>query len=663
MKTFLFTVIFLGIAAGSFVLFDVFDFQGDLGASPIQIEQTRISIETGKVLINNTNATDNQPLSKGDTITTFADTKASILFFDNSVSRIQPETILEISALDSETFLVGAGKIQLTLKTGEIWSNVQKQVSEDFSFGVNTRKINATVRGSSLNVFERNGITTVEAVEHSAQITSTDTELEIDNLIHEGEQIIIEPTKEEPNESKPYTSEPVQKPKLYAVRVIPISQEEKTGSWYSYNEQKDLVHEKKIVQKQMKAQKEIIGALPGTFGYKVKTLKDTFDLTIAPEEQKDALRLKIADRTLMESEILWNENKGDIAETQAIQARTIIEDIAKKSLDRDIQKQVQQTITKGKIRTRHILPGDDTYKSRELFREIEHTIAPENEKEKLKQWQLEKAAIDVHDLQKQEESETPQVIEIKERLQQQYTNPIRSNSQQPTVTERYLSPAPKITVPKEPSPESEENQNPKKTPTTKENKSQYSIDLETSSNTQSEKTANPYDALQQKIENDLRRERQQERINERLKKQNPEVTNTITTPVQIAQPVAPPILPVITQPKQEIPQTQPVITEPKEVAPKTTPEKQELKSTPQEEISSNKEEPTAIRATTDAIKISIPLDTTGVNKPTNAESSSTTQTEKDRVFAPSGTNFQQFLRTRPTSSGGASFQPSNTIAE
>lgn len=69
-----------------------------------------------------------------------------INFFDDSVSRLQEKTVLEIKEMDINPVNQMETKILFRLDAGEVWNKVTKIVTQESSFEVETYNTIAAVR-------------------------------------------------------------------------------------------------------------------------------------------------------------------------------------------------------------------------------------------------------------------------------------------------------------------------------------------------------------------------------------------------------------------------------------------------------------------------------------------------------------------------------------
>ncbi len=84
-------------------------------------------------------------LQEGDILVTKADSYVTVRFFDDSVSRLDANTQLEVKRLYSEPFNPVATQVELLLQDGHIWTNVLNLVDDDSHFMISTENSSAIV--------------------------------------------------------------------------------------------------------------------------------------------------------------------------------------------------------------------------------------------------------------------------------------------------------------------------------------------------------------------------------------------------------------------------------------------------------------------------------------------------------------------------------------
>ncbi len=101
-------------------------------------------------------------LDIGNSVRTLADSLASIIFYDNSVVRLESNTEVNIKELTSSK---GTSTVSLKQQTGEIWSKVLKLAGVGTDLEVETPTTVATIRGTAFGVVVRGNSTDVVVAE------------------------------------------------------------------------------------------------------------------------------------------------------------------------------------------------------------------------------------------------------------------------------------------------------------------------------------------------------------------------------------------------------------------------------------------------------------------------------------------------------------------
>jgi hypothetical protein len=187
-----------------------------------EVQNAYLEVTSGTVLINGQEVQNSGALQVGDRIETQDQSGGEIIYFDNSISRLSSNTKVIINSLESNNYDLGQGKIALKIEEGRVWSKVEKRLSPEFNFEVTTNSVNATIRGSALDVFTDGQCrSSFVAAEHSAELTTNKTK----KLINEGERAeVVSPDC--PNETEGF-------------KIAQLGTEELNSAWYQENLQID----------------------------------------------------------------------------------------------------------------------------------------------------------------------------------------------------------------------------------------------------------------------------------------------------------------------------------------------------------------------------------------------------------------------------------------
>jgi len=122
----------------------------------------RLEVEDGEVLIKRSGDGDYKnvegkdvELNAGDSIKTMDDGFASVVYVDDSITRLDRNTELLIQEMSFEEdgFGLNTADTKLQLAGGHIWNNVRKLTDQDSSFEVSTSNTIAAVRGTKFDVW------------------------------------------------------------------------------------------------------------------------------------------------------------------------------------------------------------------------------------------------------------------------------------------------------------------------------------------------------------------------------------------------------------------------------------------------------------------------------------------------------------------------------
>lgn len=139
-----------------------------------------LAVHNGDVLVNDNQAIAGQELKEGDIVKTLAG-KASVVFFDSSVLRLDENTEITIKKIISE----GTRSVELKQIAGQTWSRVLK-ISGVQDYKIETPTTVATVRGTGFAVKISEGDTKIMVDEGKVHVAS-----------YEEEEIVIEAIVEE----------------------------------------------------------------------------------------------------------------------------------------------------------------------------------------------------------------------------------------------------------------------------------------------------------------------------------------------------------------------------------------------------------------------------------------------------------------------------------
>lgn len=166
-------VVVLVATLGQFVFFK---------PSPAMASTCVLQVLSGEVYISDSDSnifepsSDRMILEMDMQVKTSSDSYALITFNDGSTTELEPETILEITHL--ETNEEGSPVIVLSQLVGRTWSSVEKMTDADSRFEINTPSATAVVHGTLFTTeVSEQGETTVSTTEGLVSVTADDEEV------------------------------------------------------------------------------------------------------------------------------------------------------------------------------------------------------------------------------------------------------------------------------------------------------------------------------------------------------------------------------------------------------------------------------------------------------------------------------------------------------
>ncbi len=414
-------------------------------------EVTHLNIERGAVLVNGEAVVNGVVLKEGDSVEVQSGASASIVFFDNSISRLSSGTkviITEITGGDSDS---AESHVKLKLDFGEAWSKVIKLVNKESTFSVATADVAATVRGSAFNIaVNETGDTVVMAVEHSLlleKIKTADHQKDESVVVLEGQKVSSYPRVRRAVASD-VESQPIEiaeQPSAIRFKVEKIAKEEKEDSWFRDNRKSDKIHEFKVQRKIEKAQEKMVGSLPGSATYIAKTIRDKVLLATAFDVEKRAeIETKIAERKILEAQVLMRNGDEATAEEQLKEAEELLLQVTEtrdESTDSrvkaNLDEKIAGTVSNSKKMADPTTVSNRDYRVKEFLHEVEVAVASEDAKEEIKKEQYQRKIIETYDLAKLEDDES--VNELLEKLAGEIKNDFTTADAEKDISEESLN--------------------------------------------------------------------------------------------------------------------------------------------------------------------------------------------------------------------------------
>jgi hypothetical protein len=355
--------------------------QGFLGSN-FTWEENSVSQVTpvkGEVFLNDQLIKSTQIIKQGDKIKTAAQAQAIIEFADDSVSRLSSnsEVLINTLSFDSETL---GSQIQVKVLLGEVWSKIIKLISASNSFEVTSETTVAAVRGSAFN-FKVNsaGLAEITTVEHSLWLKTIDPQtkkIRSKHTVTEGKQVAVN----------------------QELKIRDAKKLIKNNQWFKNNHVNDVKHKQKVEKKIKEKRIKKAGVLPGSPLYLLKNLRDKSLLAkTKTEDERLALEINIAQRKLVEAQVLIDNDKADKAQ-ENLKIYTQVLNKARKNSNQEIHKKLKKAVAVQKQLLKTATVGTPLYKIRQEVETMELSLArTTQEKDSLRKRQIERKIIEIND--------------------------------------------------------------------------------------------------------------------------------------------------------------------------------------------------------------------------------------------------------------------------
>ncbi len=242
-------------------------------AADVYEDTNRLEVSEGSVMIKRVSGeeeevTDEADIGVGDTIIVSAEGKATLYWFDHSISRLAAGTELTIDQAAYNPENINEADIGFEVVSGEVWSKVQAIVDEDSEFLGYAGNVVAGVRGSVFNFAVKGEEVVVDSIAHALMVG--------DETITSGQQ-------------GSFKKDSGDKMSLDAIPDKAWDRE-----WFKNNLESDEIDQKRMMAAMMEKLRNALGALPGEPGFYKKMDKlDAFMNSDASPAEKAAVKAKI----------------------------------------------------------------------------------------------------------------------------------------------------------------------------------------------------------------------------------------------------------------------------------------------------------------------------------------------------------------------------------
>lgn len=225
-------------------------------------------------------------ISAGDHILMNENSRASIEWFDGSISRLEGKIDLIIQKAEYDTHNPASTQISLFASEGKIWNKVNRLIDSGSEFKIESNESIAGVRGSTFNYFiATSQPPVVDCIEHAVYVQSKSQDKE--DIIVEGMQATIQQND---------------------LKIGKIPSEEISQSWYTSNKKLDKISAELNKEKYLNSIQALVGPLPNEPGYELKIeLMNSYMNSIQDNEEKKLAEAKIGRMQFYESILLANK--------------------------------------------------------------------------------------------------------------------------------------------------------------------------------------------------------------------------------------------------------------------------------------------------------------------------------------------------------------------
>lgn len=231
-------------------------------------------------------------LYEGDKIVTRDDGFASIVFLDDSVTRLSSTTALSITKLFSDPSDKTSTYVEVKVDEGSVWSRVLNLLGKDSAFVVKAGDAVATTKKAAFNVSVSGDDAALEVYNHVVEIKTPVSE----SKVVSGEKVI---TGEQENSA-----------------VVKIEQEAKGNDWVKMNLENDKVYLAQVSEKKKEGREQVVG---GKYLYPFSSIKSGVQKLLTFDDiAKEKLAFSDVQREFVQYEVKLENGEVSKDEAKAI---------------------------------------------------------------------------------------------------------------------------------------------------------------------------------------------------------------------------------------------------------------------------------------------------------------------------------------------------------
>lgn len=367
---FLFQKKFVASAILLFMGFTMFMFMGVETNVVYAHEFTRLDSFSGDVMVERDGeiieVEEDMRIYEKDKIMTGEDGKATVWFFDDSVSRLSSDTEILIDILYRPEVSTVSSYVEVDLIDGSMWSKVLNLVEKKSSFVVQSEDIFTAAKKAAFNVSTEEQDIEVDVYKNVVDVV---TQSEVETVVS-GQKAVM-------------TQEKI-------VKVEKIAQEQKDSQWVKENLDNDKVYVAGVEDRILAAKVESTGSEVADGFDSGNTLKeDTLLLFTFNDIKQKTMELDIAGNKLISADIKLNDNNISIEDKlevekaidsyseRVVDYMNLVEEVRETDYEyaEELEQYVEDSIFSQKKNLSLVLPDSPSYEIKKAVGDLELLVA------------------------------------------------------------------------------------------------------------------------------------------------------------------------------------------------------------------------------------------------------------------------------------------------
>lgn len=313
-------------------------------------------------------------LQEGDKIHTGYGSGVTAIFMDQTMSRVDEESKLNLSKLYSDK-ATGNTEITLGVADGRIWSKVPSLIVGSFNVAT-LHTVVKVQRNATFDVnVDNDENVAISVVENFVDVELSSYSPAVNTTVVEGESLIVSDGQN---------------------KIVSLDDKD---AWLRMNMSKDEFESQLLAQQGSADLENAVGFLPTDKLYGVKMFKENLGIVLGiNQREKLESQLNIASKRLAEAEVLLQKGLSGNAEEVLKEYKQIMFDITHEYSDligiADVEAQLSAMMAQDKRRYYTTLPGSSLYDVKKVVEEVEFLLA--NDRVRANQIALNHASDDLY---------------------------------------------------------------------------------------------------------------------------------------------------------------------------------------------------------------------------------------------------------------------------